>query len=46
MRRPLGNCGILHSRQGSEEAIFRLNPEICKRKARCRDANGKGLGLR
>ena len=46
MRRPLGNSGIPHGRQGSEEAIFRLNPEICKREARCRDASGKGLGLR
>jgi hypothetical protein len=46
MRRLLGNSGMQHSRQGSAEAIFWLNPEISKRKARFRDASGKRLGLR
>jgi hypothetical protein len=46
MRRLLGNSGIPHSGQGSAEAIFKLNPEICKRETRIRDASGKGLGLR
>ena len=37
---------MLYRRQRSAEAIFRLNPEICKRETRIRDASGKGLGLR
>ena len=46
MRRTPVNSGMLHSRQGSAEAIFSLNPAISKREAMSRDTSGKGLGRR